>query len=315
MHGRPISLPRLAPTGTGASQSEITLRALATVPASASTVPGDPTPTPSSADGSTPAALAAAVIASASARMTPFSPASLGVGHAVLAEHLGAAVHDDRLDLRPSEIDASAHVSYLPRCVSGDVTLPRVRGGGAGRRCWNVFGAMWSGISPTWRSGTKERRDHRGVDVLIFPLYFASTAFVPYDLLPSWLQTLNKVNPVSYLVEGMRTLMLEGWQWQPIGEAFLAAAAVAASRSRLGGAAHGAGVELDDLVRRHRRAEEETLAEHAAVGGQEAALALGLDAFGQRLEAEVAGELDDALDDRDRVGPRDGTRRRTSGRS
>ena len=51
---------------------------------------------------------------------------------------------------------------------------------------------------------------------------------MPYDLLPSWLQTLNKVNPVSYLVEGMRTLMLEGWQWQPIGEAFLAAAAVGA---------------------------------------------------------------------------------------
>jgi ABC-2 type transport system permease protein len=65
-------------------------------------------------------------------------------------------------------------------------------------------------------------------NVLIFPLYFASTAFVPYDLLPSWLQTLNKVNPVSYLVDGMRALMLDGWQWGTIGEAFLAAAAVGA---------------------------------------------------------------------------------------
>jgi ABC-2 type transport system permease protein len=51
---------------------------------------------------------------------------------------------------------------------------------------------------------------------------------VPYDLLPSWLQTVNKVNPVSYLVDGMRTLMLEGWHWQTIGAAFLAAAVVGA---------------------------------------------------------------------------------------
>jgi ABC-type multidrug transport system permease subunit len=36
------------------------------------------------------------------------------------------------------------------------------------------------------------------------------------------------VNPVSYLVDGMRALMLDGWQWGTIGEAFLAAAAVGA---------------------------------------------------------------------------------------
>ena len=90
------------------------------------------------------------------------------------------------------------------------------------------FGAMWSGISLNVALRTKNAEITGASNILIFPLYFASTAFVPYDLLPSWLQTLNKVNPVSYLVEGMRTLMLEGWQWQPIGEAFLAAAAVGA---------------------------------------------------------------------------------------
>src|SRR4029077_18582684 len=57
-----------------------------------------------------------------------------------------------------------------------------------------------------------------------------------------------------------------------------------------------------DLVRRHRRAEQEPLAEHAAVGSQEAPLALGFDAFGQWRQAEVAGELDDAVDHRYRVG-------------
>jgi ABC transporter DrrB family efflux protein len=90
------------------------------------------------------------------------------------------------------------------------------------------FGAMWSGISLNVALRTKNAEITGASNVLIFPLYFGSTAFVPYDLLPSWLQALNEVNPVSYLVDGMRALMLEGWQWGTIGEAFLAAAAVGA---------------------------------------------------------------------------------------
>ena len=39
---------------------------------------------------------------------------------------------------------------------------------------------------------------------------------------------MNAVNPVSYLVDAMRTLMLQGWHWQTIGEGFLAAGAVGA---------------------------------------------------------------------------------------
>src|SRR5205823_4461410 len=88
------------------------------------------------------------------------------------------------------------------------------------------FGAMWSGISLNVAPRTKNAEITGASNVLIFPLYFASTAFVPHDLLPSWLQTMNEVNPVSYLVDGMRALMLQGWQWGTIGEAFLAAAAV-----------------------------------------------------------------------------------------
>ena len=123
----PSSSARLAPTGTGASQPETTLRAFATVPASASTVPGDPTPTPSSADGSTPAA----PCRGRSDRLRERPHDALGAGvlgrrHAVLSEHLRAAVDDDRLDLRASEIDASAHAP-VPSCRGcPDVTLPRV---------------------------------------------------------------------------------------------------------------------------------------------------------------------------------------------
>ena len=90
------------------------------------------------------------------------------------------------------------------------------------------FGAMWSGISLNVALRTKNAEITGASNVLIFPLYFGSTAFVPHALLPPWLQTVNAVNPVSYLVDAMRTLMLVGWHWQTIGEGFLAAAAVGA---------------------------------------------------------------------------------------
>lgn len=90
------------------------------------------------------------------------------------------------------------------------------------------FGAMWSGISLNVALRTQNAEITGASNVLIFPLYFGSTAFVPYDLLPSWLQTANRVNPVSYLVDAMRTVMLQGWQWEAIGKGFLAAAAVGA---------------------------------------------------------------------------------------
>jgi ABC-2 type transport system permease protein len=91
-----------------------------------------------------------------------------------------------------------------------------------------VFGAMWSGIALNVALRTRNAEITGASNVLIFPLYFGSTAFVPHDLLPSWLQAVNKVNPVSYLVDAMRTIMLQGWHWQTIGEGFLAGAAVGA---------------------------------------------------------------------------------------
>ncbi len=90
------------------------------------------------------------------------------------------------------------------------------------------FGAMWSGISLNVALRTKNAEITGASNVLIFPLYFGSTAFVPHELLPSWLQAVNEVNPVSYLVDAMRTLMLQGWHWETIGRGFLAGAAVGA---------------------------------------------------------------------------------------
>jgi ABC-2 type transport system permease protein/oleandomycin transport system permease protein len=53
----------------------------------------------------------------------------------------------------------------------------------------------------------------------IFPLTFASSAFVPVASMPSWLQAFAKVNPFTVTVDAMRSL----WLGAPAGNSILLA--------------------------------------------------------------------------------------------
>jgi ABC-2 type transport system permease protein len=46
------------------------------------------------------------------------------------------------------------------------------------------------------------------MNLLNLPLTFASSAFFPIDRMPSWLQTVASVNPLSYTMDGMRQLLI-----------------------------------------------------------------------------------------------------------
>jgi oleandomycin transport system permease protein len=46
--------------------------------------------------------------------------------------------------------------------------------------------------------------------LLIFPLSFGSSTFVPVDSMPGWLQAFTNVNPITHLVGVVRGLMLGG---------------------------------------------------------------------------------------------------------
>jgi oleandomycin transport system permease protein len=46
--------------------------------------------------------------------------------------------------------------------------------------------------------------------LLIFPLSFGSSTFVPVSSMPGWLQAFTKVNPITHLVDVVRGLMLGG---------------------------------------------------------------------------------------------------------
>lgn len=75
---------------------------------------------------------------------------------------------------------------------------------------------------------TRERMMGIG-QILTMPLFFASSAIYPVSLMPDWLQFLAKVNPLTYMVDSLRQLMVQGAEGaDPIGVdvAILAAAVV-----------------------------------------------------------------------------------------
>jgi ABC-2 type transport system permease protein len=45
---------------------------------------------------------------------------------------------------------------------------------------------------------------------------------VPREQLGGWLDTVAGFNPVTYLLEGLRSLVVSGWEWGELGKALLA---------------------------------------------------------------------------------------------
>lgn len=43
------------------------------------------------------------------------------------------------------------------------------------------------------------------------PLLFMSNAFVPLDAMPGWMAVVARLNPLTYAIEAMRTLVVRGW--------------------------------------------------------------------------------------------------------
>lgn len=62
--------------------------------------------------------------------------------------------------------------------------------------------------------------------VLFFPFVFMTTNLVPEEALSGWFQAVVRVNPVTYLLEGQRSLISEGWDGSALAVMFGAIAAV-----------------------------------------------------------------------------------------
>jgi ABC-2 type transport system permease protein len=54
-----------------------------------------------------------------------------------------------------------------------------------------------------------------------------STSLAPLDFMPDWIQTVSMFNPISYTVDAVRVLMIEGFVWDIILSAYLVIGLVA----------------------------------------------------------------------------------------
>lgn len=71
--------------------------------------------------------------------------------------------------------------------------------------------ALFSTFSLAVACLVKTRERFMGIgQVLTMPLFFASNAIYPLSVMPVWLRALAKINPLSYQVDALRALMVEG---------------------------------------------------------------------------------------------------------
>ena len=69
--------------------------------------------------------------------------------------------------------------------------------------------AVFTGLSMIIASIVKTRERFMGIgQVITLPLFFASNAIYPISIMPGWMQVVANINPLSYMVNGLRVLML-----------------------------------------------------------------------------------------------------------
>jgi ABC-2 type transport system permease protein len=72
-----------------------------------------------------------------------------------------------------------------------------------------LSGMCFSSLSIFLASLLKTRERMMGIgQVITMPLFFASSAIYPVDLMPGWLKVVSHVNPLTYVVDALRALMV-----------------------------------------------------------------------------------------------------------
>lgn len=74
-----------------------------------------------------------------------------------------------------------------------------------------LFGMCISSLSIVLASLLKTRERVMGIaQAIIMPLFFASNAIYPVEIMPGWLQFLVVFNPLTYVVDALRALLVSG---------------------------------------------------------------------------------------------------------
>jgi ABC-2 type transport system permease protein len=120
----------------------------------------------------------------------------------------------------------------VPIVILGFVLGVRFEAGPLGVVVFVLLAALWSlafagfGYAIALKTGNPAAVNTSFL--LFFPFLFLTSSYVPRSELNGWLDAVARWNPVTYLLEGLRSVSMRGWQWDELGQAVLAIAVVAA---------------------------------------------------------------------------------------
>lgn len=116
------------------------------------------------------------------------------------------------------------------------ISLPfgiRLKSGVAGFVVLLVLIALWavvfSGFMQLISLKTRSAAATQGASMVFFPLLFLTPNFVPRNLLTRPMEIAATLNPVTYVMEAARSLILDGFDWSIIGRGFLVIAVALAA--------------------------------------------------------------------------------------
>jgi ABC-2 type transport system permease protein len=88
-----------------------------------------------------------------------------------------------------------------------------------------VWGLGFAAYSVAVAILSRDMQVTSAANLIFIPLIFLSPLLVPYEYLKPWMQTAADVNPARYVTEGMRSLLIEGWDGQMLLDALVASLA------------------------------------------------------------------------------------------
>lgn len=86
-----------------------------------------------------------------------------------------------------------------------------------------LFAMAWSCIGMIAALRTQNARLVQSMFVLVFPFLYLTTSQSPKELLPPTFATITSYNPVTYIIESVRALVLSDWGDPAIWQGFLVA--------------------------------------------------------------------------------------------
>jgi ABC-2 type transport system permease protein len=83
-----------------------------------------------------------------------------------------------------------------------------------------AWAVVFSGFMQLIALKTRSAAATNSAGLIFFPLLFLTPSFVPRDLLTRPMEIAATLNPVTYIMETMRSLVLEEFNWSVIGKGF-----------------------------------------------------------------------------------------------